>query len=288
MNNIREIIKVNKLHPIYYKKIGKVYLIKTKKDQYIIKNNTNNYDIYSYLASRDFNNFPPNYSEKNNHYDLSLFIDDTSLNNEQKLDDLINVLSLLHHKTTFNREIDLDEIKEVYENLKEEINNGITYYQELNDYIDKQIFYSPCEYLFIRNISLIYYLYHFCQYNLDKWFNSMQNKKTIRNSLIHNNVSLEHLLINKNLYLISWDKALFSSSIDDLYNFYKKYYNDYELSNMLNNYKRNNNIDNDDELLLLIRLALPKKIDFHNNYSCLKEINELIIYSNKIYQYVNK
>ena len=59
-NKIHDIIKEHDLHPRSYKKIKKVYLIQDKKNSYILKLNTNNYDIYKYLLSRDFKNFPKN------------------------------------------------------------------------------------------------------------------------------------------------------------------------------------------------------------------------------------
>ena len=64
-NEIIEILKKYNIHPIKYQKNGKAYIISDKNHSYVIKLNTNNYDIYKYLLSRDFDNFPSNY---NNNY----------------------------------------------------------------------------------------------------------------------------------------------------------------------------------------------------------------------------
>ena len=50
----KEIIKIlneRNIHPISYQKINNVYVI---NNHYAIKLNTNNYDIYKYLTSKDF------------------------------------------------------------------------------------------------------------------------------------------------------------------------------------------------------------------------------------------
>ena len=54
MNSLQEIIRKNNLHPKSYRKIKSVYVISSNNHDYVIKLNTNNYDIYKYLLSRDF------------------------------------------------------------------------------------------------------------------------------------------------------------------------------------------------------------------------------------------
>lgn len=105
--DITKIINERNLHPIEYQKINKAYIIKSKDKKYVIKLNTNNYDIYKYLLSRDFSFFPENYSLSNDNYDISLFIDNLEICNEQRISDYIKLISLLHFKTSYNREINL-------------------------------------------------------------------------------------------------------------------------------------------------------------------------------------
>lgn len=286
---IQDIIKKHDLHPISYQKLKKALVINTKKKKYVVKTNTNNYDIYKYLSSRDFNYFPPNYNTRGGNYDLSLYIDDNSLNNEQKLSDLIGIIASLHKKTSFMRELDLDDIKKVYEELQDNIKKSFGYYSNLNDYIDSLIFYSPSEYLLVRNISLIYYLLEFSKKKLDDWYNRIKESKSIRNSLIHNNIDLDHLLINNGYYLVSWDKAMFSTPVDDLVDLYRKYYHQGELDNVLSNYNSINNLNQEEYDLLLIRLSIPDVIELTNDtYSDTKKINDLLFYLNKIYKIVKK
>ena len=284
---LREIIDSHDLHPLSYRKIKKAYIIDTKDKRYVLKPNSNNYDIYKYLSSRDFNYFPHNYNTKTGNYDLSHFIEDNSISNEQKLGDLISVMATLHKKTSYQREVDLDDIKATYESLSKDINEAIKYYSNLNDYIDTVMFYSPSEYLLVRNISLIYFMLEFSKRKLDNWYQYIKDEKSIRNSLVHNNVDLEHLLINNGYYLISWDKAMFSLPIDDLYQLYTNYYSKMELNDLVRNYQGINPLNRYEMDLLLIKLSIPKIIEITNNtYQDTKKINDLLFYLNKVYKMI--
>lgn len=284
---LREIIDSHDLHPLSYRKIKKAYIIDTKDKRYVLKPNSNNYDIYKYLSSRDFNCFPHNYNTKTGNYDLSHFIEDNSISNEQKLGDLISVMATLHKKTSYQREVDLDDIKATYESLSNDINEAIKYYSNLNDYIDTVMFYSPSEYLLVRNISLIYFMLEFSKRKLDNWYQYIKDEKSIRNSLVHNNVDLEHLLINNGYYLISWDKAMFSLPIDDLYQLYTNYYSKMELNDLVRNYQGINPLNRYEMDLLLIKLSIPKIIEITNNtYQDTKKINDLLFYLNKVYKMI--
>lgn len=285
-DELRSIIKEHNLRPLSYRKIKKAYIIDTKNDRYVLKPNTNNYDIYKYLLSRGFDYFPKNLNSKGN-YDLVRFIEDNSLNNSQKLNDLVGVVGTLHKKTSYMREVDLDEIKALYEELSAKINNGIKYYTSVNDYIDTVLFYSPSEYLLVRNISLIYFMLEFSKRKLEEWYYNIRNEKSIRNSLIHNNLELEHLLINNGYYLISWDKAMFSYPIDDLYKLYHDYYNKMELSDFFKTYESINKLDKYEFDLLVIKLSIPEIIEFTSDtYLDTKRINDLLFYLQKVYKII--
>ncbi len=286
---IYAIIKYHHLHPKAIKKRGKVYIISDKEDAYVIKLNTNNYDIYKYLLSRDFLNYPENFNQINDNYDMSLYIEDIKEEKNQKINDLLVIIGILHNKTSYLREIDLDEIKSIYENLKNKINEASKYYRILNDEIDKEIFFSPSEYLLIRNISLFYYLLEKANQKLDTWYTNIKKEKSIRMSLIHNNISIDHLIINDIKYLINWDKACFDNPINDLESFYRKYYAFIELSDTLNIYEGKNKLNKLEKDLLLIRLSIPKIINLSNDtYLDSKIIYQEILFLSKIKEMSNK
>lgn len=284
---LRKIIKDANIHPISYIKKGKIFIISNKEKTYVIKLNTNNSDIYKYLSSRGFSSFPLMLFSKNNNYDMYEFIPDIQEEKEQKIEDLIIIISKLHSKTSYLREIDLDEIKNIYESIKNKIEKTRDFYIKINDSIDKEAFLSPTQYLLIRNISLIYYVLNFANKYIDDWYKTIINEKSIRVSLLHNNISIDHLIVNKDKYLISWDKAYFDNPIYDIENIYRKYYTSLELFDVLRIYEKNNKLDYLEYRLLLARLLTPNIIYFSSDTLLdTEKISEEIIFLNKLVRFI--
>ena len=283
-NELPNIIKKNNIHPIGYEKIKSVYLVKEKNTCFIIKLHTNNYDIYKYLISKNFNYLPNNYNKSSDNYDILEYIKDIKIDKVQKINDYLKILSVLHLKTSYVREIDLDEIKKNYEELINKINILKRFYHELNDSIDKELFLSPSNYLLVRNISLIYSILNICEDKLNKIYEKLKNEKSIRISLLHNNIDLDHLLNSDKEYLISWDKSYFDSPIIELETFYRKYYQYIDINDFFRIYESINKLTNIEKELLLIKLAIPRKIEFSNNdYLNTEVVNKEINYLKNIY-----
>lgn len=80
------------------RKTGKVSII---NDEYVIKK-SNNKEIYEYLKSRNFNYFPKTQIEDER--EIQEYLKDTNYPIEQRYYDLINLVSLLHNKTTYYKE----------------------------------------------------------------------------------------------------------------------------------------------------------------------------------------
>lgn len=287
-NEYRNILRNHNLHPLKYERKNNVLIITTNANtKYVLKKNCNNYEIYNYLKSRNFHYFPDNLNDRNSNYDLSIYVDDNSLNDKQKLNDLILILSILHHKTSFKALVDLDEIKDIYEKLNNKIEKVLKYYNDLNDYLDNILLPSPSEYLLLRNISLFYYLLNYSKKKLDDWYKRIKDEKIIRQSLIHNNVNLEHLLVNNNYYLVSWDNSKFDMPINDIYNFYQKYYRSISFNDLINTYQSINILDQLELDLLLVKLSIPDIINFSDNtYKDNVNIVNNLIYLNNIFKYI--
>ena len=285
-SELYSILKKLDIHPISYQKINSVYLI---NNTYIVKLNANNYDIYKYLISKGFNYFPEYFNAINDNYDIVKYIIPLKVSNEEKVNDYLKLLAILHFKTSYKREIDLDEIKSKYEELINRIVNLRKYYSTVNDEIDKELFLSPGEYLLVRNISLIYNILNISENLLNKEYEKIKNLKSIKVSLLHNNLSLDHLIISEKEYLISWDKSYFDNPVYELEDFYRKYYSYITLNDLLTIYERINKLTDIERHLLIIMLSIPNKIEFtRDNYLNTKMVNQEINYLKSIYDILIK
>ena len=75
---------------------------------YVIKDKRNSLDnTYNYLLSRSFDYFPDVIESGDKYYKYK-YIEDTIEPREQKITDMVNLVTLLHSKTTFYKEVDID------------------------------------------------------------------------------------------------------------------------------------------------------------------------------------
>ena len=204
-------------------KKGKCIIAKCDNNMYAVKKNCDNIKkTYEYLESRSFEYFPK-IIKSNNEYNAFEYINEVNNPMEQKAFDMVNLLSMLHNKTTFYREMDKDEYKELFENIQNRINEVAYYYINLINMIETKIFMSPSEYLIARNISKILGSLEYSRKTINDWYDIVKNNAKKRVSLIYNNADINHVLRDKELYLINWEKAKIDIPIYDLYKFYKKY-----------------------------------------------------------------
>ena len=253
--------------------------IETKENKkYVFKKSNDNINKnFKYLCSRNYNFFP-NYTDTKN-YNVYEYVEGIELPKEEKAKDIINLISLLHTKTTHYKKIDIDEYKEIYEEIEKQIKELEEYFIDINNKIEEEVYMSPSHYLLIRNISKIYSNIEFCKQTLENWYNLVKDKENKRVSFIHNNLKLSHYIKNEKEYLISWDKSKFDMPIYDLYNFYKNNYNDINMNILLNQYEQRYPLTKDELLLLFLLISLPNKIEFINNdYENTKKVDSLLNY----------
>ena len=141
-------LKVNK---ITYK--SNSIVIDTPLGLFLIKEE--NIKTYDYLLSRGFNYILPivDYDNSNIlfkyeeglHYDIN-----------EKAFDYIKLLSLLHNKTSYYINIDKEDNKLIYERISTYLDDIKDYYDKVSSEIENKVYYSPNDYLVIRNISVIY------------------------------------------------------------------------------------------------------------------------------------
>ena len=94
--------------------------------------------------------------------------------------DLIHTIALLHSKTTYYKDVDIDEYKKIFEETMEKINYIYNYYMDVINIIESKIYMSPSEYLIARNISKIFSCIYFCKNELEQWYEIVKNEKRKR------------------------------------------------------------------------------------------------------------
>ena len=274
MKQINEILKKYKLKPNRYVKNGKATIVDTEIGRFVIKKNNYNKKIFNYLKSRNFNYYPKIINDLDEEYEISEYIEEIDYPNEQKMLDLINLISLLHSKTTHFKEIDYEDYKQIYEDIKNNIEYLEDYYNEMITIIESHVYMSPSEYLLARNISRIFISLNFFKNEIENWYNLIKDKTKQRVVVLHNNLDLSHFIKNDNSYLISWDKSKIGIPIFDLYILYKRHALDYDFSEILKNYEKNYPLKKEERILLFILIALPIKLEFNKStYELTKEIS---------------
>lgn len=258
-----------------------VIIIDTGKHKLVIKKRDKNLEeLFKYLKSRGFSNFPE-IIYKTNNYDIYEYIENIEIPKEEKALDIIKITSILHNKTTYHKEIDEDYYKELYENFHNNIDYLYDYYSSIATIIEKEEYMSPSNYLFVRNISKLFQSLNYCKYNIDKWYKIINEKKRIRLVNIHNNLSLNHYLLNNKPYLISWRLSKKDLPIYDLIKLYKKYYSKLDFCDLLHNYEMRYPLLLEEKILFFCIISIPEKIDFND-----KEYN-LCVKVKKFYEYLN-
>ena len=273
-NEISKLLKENDIRIHSYIKKNNYYIVDTNKGKFIVKKNINRKNIYDYLKARGFTHYPKILI--NDNYQLIEYIEDTDMPEERKSEDLINLISTLHNKTTFYKEINNEEYLSIYEELSKKYNDVYNYYTCLVDDLDNEIFYSPSNYLLLRNISLIFESLNMGKGYLEEWLEKTQKEENIRLSIINNNVSLDNYRQTDIPYLIDWDKSKIDMPIFDLCSFYKNQIN-VDYYEILKRYEKKYPLKNIEKDLLIILLLVPDKIKLiGNDYSICKKIRNCI------------
>ena len=291
MNNVRTFLTKNELNLNRLTVKNKTKIIDTNKETVVFKRKSNNInlsDTFTYLKSRSFDNYP-NKIYEDNKYDVYEYVEDTKEPAEQKILDLINLVTMLHNKTTFYKEVDIDDYKEIYETINNKIEYLYNYYTDIINLIETRVYMAPSEYLMARNISKIYESLSYAKKCIDKWYEVIKDKRKMRVVNIHNNLSLDHYLKNRKPYLISWEKSRIDIPIYDLYKLYQNHYLDFNFNELFYQYENNYPLKEEERLLLFSILAIPWKVEFADfEYNLCIKFRKLFDYLYKTENLVNE
>lgn len=280
MKEINDLLKKKDIRALSYKRYGSVVIADTNIGKVVLKKNKNKDYIYKYLNDRNFNYYPEILEEDD--YIVSRYIEDIDIPKEQKIIDLIDLVSLLHAKTTHYKSVSEDEYKKIYEDLSNNFEYLYEYYNDLISIIDEKVFMSPSEYLLARNINSIFSSINIGKELTEKWLDEVKDMNKIRLSVVHNNLKLSHYIRNNRDYLISWDKAKIDIPIFDLYKLYNSNFDDFDFYELLKRYQNKYPLKKYELDLFLILINMPSKIEFADTeYNmCVKIGNEI----NRLYK----
>lgn len=277
MKQIHDFLKSHHLKPIRYQKQGKVYFIESDGCEYAIKKKSPDKDsIYKYLDSRSFPYYPEVLSKEEEELEVTKVIKDVEYPSEQKIMDLMDMIALLHSKTTFFKEVEQDYFKKIYEDISGNIAYLENYYQDIMTMIEKEVYMSPSSYLLARNIGLITYSLNYAKTSLEKWYQSVQQKNKTRFVVLHNNLKLDHFLKNENAYLTSWDHARIDSPIFDLYKLYENHALDFDFEYLLREYEKKYPLLEEERILFFILISLPKKLVWEDEITSCRQFTKEI------------
>lgn len=280
MKLFKKILDKNDLKVDKYTMKGKTMIVNTPLGQFALKKG-NLDNIYKYLLSRNFEYFPK-VIDSNEDSTIYEFVDDVKYDNEQRAFDLIHTIALLHSKTTYYKDVDIDEYKKIFEETMEKINYIHNYYMDVINIIESKIYMSPSEYLIARNISKIFSCIYFCKNELEQWYEIVKNEKRKRVVTLHNNLKLDNIIRNKSVYLISWEYSKIDSPIYDFINFYNNYALYFDFRSLLNEYERIFPFKEEEKKLLSVLISIPSKIpNTEKEYNKVKNVRQLL---DKIYK----
>lgn len=270
------------------KKIDNLKIITKDNKKICIKKNINIniLDKYKYLKAKGFNNIIE--SQIIDNYEIRDYIDEISLTPSDKLNELIYLICLLHIKTTHYKNISITKIKEIYENNTNNLINIKNYYENLCDTNDVYLFTKPSIFLLLKNISLILISLDKSKYFLDEWYKIIKDKKRKRVVMNHNNLKITNFIVEKNTYLINWEKSIIDSPVLDIYSLFRNNYNEIDMTDMFDIYNSKYKLYEEEKYYLYYKLLTINKIKLNSTELLnTREVNNLLKYLEKVNEFLN-
>lgn len=270
--------------PYKITKINNVYILNTMEGDYVVKLNPKiDYrKLYNYLYSRSFTYVPSLNIDSRDDMVVLSFQEEVEVTDNQKILDMIQIVGLLHSKTSYYKDVTLDRYKEIYQNIKDNLLYIEEYYDSSFNFFLESYYNSPSEYLFLRSYSSIFGAIKYCFDTLDDWYSKVMGKSSERVCLIHNNLKLEHFIKNTDDYLISWDHYTYDTLVLDLFKLYRNEWEKVSFLEVIESYNSINMMLEEEVLLFNILISMPYKVDFDSSeYEKCRELRRLVNYLDK-------
>ena len=279
MNRSLEILKTI-YKPYRYTIKGKATILETTSGDFIIKEKKKDLnELYNYLISRGFDNFPKLIDSSRRDVNVFEYVESIRMPREQMCDDIIDLIASLHNKTSYFKEVSEDKFKSIYEDIKSNISYLKNYFDTMYEIGFSEEFMSPATYLFMRNFYKINAALDFCDREINEWYELIKGESKIRVSVVHNNLSIEHFLKGNKEVLISWDNYLIDTPIIDIVKLYKNEYLNMNFSEVLERYFYKFSLLPYEQKLLFVLITMPPEIKMSNDeFNKCKNISKVIDY----------
>jgi len=260
-----------------YSYVGNLRVLDLSCQKILIKQK-NRYEmekIYQYLDDHHIHNYlrPIGMDERNI---IFPYLENNMLTADEKAKKMVYNLSLWQNKSTIHQDTDIDQVKEIYETYQKKIQYVSTYYSELQDMVETKVYMHPVEYLFIRNVSMIYEALGYCSSVLEEWFKIASVKKTRRKVYCHGKCEIDHFLANDDGYFISLENAHIGDVSEDFVYFYKHNFLQVDMLSTFRFYQQKFPFTKEEKLYFYLQIALPKVIDLYP--SSLQKSQELVLF----------
>ena len=283
---IKKYTYLNNNRIITYNDQNKIFIKKKKK--YDIEK------IYHYLDSHEVPYYlkPLKITDKELYFN---YLESRSLKKDELAKRLVYVLSILQNKTTTYQDLDKDLEQAKYDKYKQTIIYLEKYYYTLQDMLELKVYLAPSEYLFIRNVSIIYQALNYVKSILDTWYDLIKKTKVKRVVFCHGKCELDHFLYSDNEYFISLENAHQGEVYEDFLYFYNHNYNDTDMFSNFKFYQHKYQYNKLEFLEFIINLVMPIKIDIYPSslekcillteyFDKLKKISDFVLQNQKNYQ----
>ena len=279
MNRSLEVLKAI-YKPYRYTLKGKATILETTSGDFIIKSKKKNVqELYNYLISRGFDNFPKLIDASRVDVNVFEYVESIPMPKEQMCDDIIDLIASLHNKTSYFKEVSEDTYKAIYEDIKSNVSYLKNYYNTLFDTEFGFVYPSPASYQFLRNFFKINAALDFCERELDNWYELIKGETKTRVAVVHNNLATDHYLKGSREVLISWDDYLIDTPIIDIVKLYKNEYLNVNFAEILERYLYKFPLLEYERKLLFILITLPPELKLaENEFDQCRENNRVIDY----------
>lgn len=266
---------------------GKVKIIENNGNKVVIKEKKKELkELFDYLITRGYEYFPTIVNDRDSFLEYEYLEKENSFNDNID-EDMINMVSLLHYKTSYYKSVSQSKFKEIYNKLIDNIDYLKDKYTKKIELIDNEEYMSPSNYLFARNYTIIMSNLYFIEKELNKWYKLVKDKTKERVCVVHNNLKKDNFFRGKKNILTGWDNYLVDTPVIDIYKLYRSEYNNVDMEYLLKVYNENNKLNDEEIILFNILISMPLNINEElNEYDKVKEIKSNLFYIYKTSNFI--